>query len=170
MLYNPWLNFLHCMASDTYGVLHLTYWKFYTIYTNRTCDLVGRSREICPVNYLVSYLLQWRSDVKKSRSQTDVEPMAIRPRYSVIVRLLVSPHFSRLTARRIFPKLGMMLKDNKCRKVTRPFFPGKFDLINYSWKQVLAIFLSLRALIDLILHIMIVQNVSQHLVMVTGHA
>ena len=38
--------------------------------------------------------------------------------------------------------------------------PKKFSFINYSWKRVLAIFLTLGPRMDLILHIMIVQNVS----------
>ena len=52
-----------------------------------------------------------------------------------VIRVCVCPsvHRSSDTSRHwILPKLGMMLEDNKCRKVTRPFFPGKINLINYS--------------------------------------
>ena len=46
---------------------------------------------------------------------------------------------------------------------------GDLYLINYSWKQVLAIFSILGPPMDLILHIMVVQNVLQHLTMLNGH-
>ena len=57
---------------------------------------------------------------------------------------------------RILPKLGMMLKDNECSRVTGPDFLGKIIFINYSWKWFLAIFWRLGPQMDLILHILIV--------------
>ena len=78
-----------------------------------------------------------------------------------------SVHRSSDTSRHwILPKLGMMLEDNKCRKVTRPFFPGKINLINYSWKSFFAIFWRLGPQMDLILHILIVLNGLHDLVLV----
>ena len=77
---------------------------------------------------------------------------------------------SGISRRRIFPKLGMVLEEDGCRKVTRPFFPGKIIFINYSWNWFLAIFSRLGPQMGSILHIMIAENVSQHLAMVRGHA
>ena len=83
------------------------------------------------------------------------------------VSVRVSVHRSSDTSRHwILTKLGMMLEDIKCRKVTRPFFPGKINLINYSWKSFLAIFWRLGPQMDLILHILIVLNGLHDLVMV----
>ena len=96
--------------------------------------------------------LQWRSGLGMSVSPS------------------VCYHEIRRTALRILAKLGQKSKGDELGTVTRPDFPGKILLINYSWKQVLAIFSSLGPRVDLILHIMIVQNVSQHLAMVRGHA
>ena len=48
---------------------------------------------------------------------TDVEPVDKVPRYSWLVR----EHFSRRTAVRILPKLGMNVPYYKNKKVTRPF-------------------------------------------------
>ena len=41
------------------------------------------------------------------------------------VRPSVRPHFSRVTAARILPKLGQKLKGDEWGTVTRPVFPGK---------------------------------------------
>ena len=57
----------------------------------------------------------------------------LEPEKDTCPSVRVCVHRSSDTSRHwILPKLGMMLEDNKCRKVTRPFFPGKINLINYS--------------------------------------
>ena len=66
---------------------------------------------------------------------------------------LVSEQFSRITALRFLTKLGQKLEGDEWRTVTGPVFPGKINLINYAWRQVLAIFSILGPQIDLILHI-----------------
>ena len=50
-------------------------------------------------------------------------------------------HFSKITALRILAKLGQKSKGDELGTVTRPDFPRKFYLTNYSWKQVLALLL-----------------------------
>ena len=47
----------------------------------------------------------------------------------LVTRPSVRPHQIRRTALRIFTKLGMKLKDDKVRKVTRPDFLGKILII-----------------------------------------
>ena len=111
--------------------------------------------------------------------QAKVETWALSPlQFSTLVELesgkvvcvSVRPQFSRVTALRIFPKLGQKLRGDEWGTVTRPFFPWKIKLINYSWKQVLAIFSSFGPRLDLILHIVIGLSVSNDLGMVRGHA
>ena len=54
----------------------------------------------------------------------------------------VSPKI-RVTAPRIFPKLGMRLEDNEPRKVTRPDFPGKILDHSKITKRIFADFATL---------------------------
>ena len=49
-------------------------------------------------------------------------------------------HFSRITALRILPKLGMKLEGDELGTVTEPDFPGKFWIIQKSRKRVFADF------------------------------
>ena len=106
--------------------------------------------------------------------QAKVETMALGPCCSWAriweSRVSVCPQFSRVTALRIFPKLGQKLRGDEWGTVTRPFFPWKLMLINYAWKQVLAIFSTLGPGMTLILHIVFGLSVFNDLGMVRGHA
>ena len=132
----------------------------------------SRGREVIEVkvwkSQQVSNLLKLRSVTRVTlQFSTSVEPRQWDRSWSVGRLVQKSYHTSQPQN---FPKLGHKLQGDESGTVTRPDFPGKIYLINYSWKQVLAIFSTLGPLMDLILHIMIVLNVSQHLAMVTGHA
>ena len=61
-----------------------------------------------------------------------LRPAAVEVRPGNCRLLVVRGHEIRRTALRILMKLGMKLKDDKVRKLTRPDFPGKFLFINYS--------------------------------------
>ena len=132
----------------------------------------SRGREVIEVkvwkSQQVSNLLKLRSVTRVTlQFSTSVEPRQWDRSRLVRRSVKKSYHTSRSQN---FPKLGQKLQGDESGTVTRPDFPGKIYLINYSWKQVLAIFSSLGPQIDFKLHIMIVQNVSQHLAMISGHA
>ena len=68
--------------------------------------------------------LRWWTGVHVA---VELEPGNVRPCVRPCVR-----SSSGISRRRIFPKLGMVVEEDECRKVTRPFFPGKIIFINYS--------------------------------------